>query len=141
MFSQSPSQSPSAHTIQNQDSCSLTNFHDSYQSHSSPGSTEVNSDAVMRKRIDYFNHSSGAEKLSVSSDIEVNQALRRLEVQLSLDDDSFKEYGPLDNQVGNEDEHRMLDDLFYSRYDGSCSISSGLSLQQGSGTYVLEIKV
>lgn len=126
------SQSPSAHTIQNQDSCSLTNFHDSYQSHSSPGSTEVNSDAVMGKRIDYFNHSSGAEKLGFSSDIEVNQALRRLEVQLSLDDDSFKEYGPLDNQVGNEDEHRMLDDLFYSGYDGSCSISSGLSLQQDS---------
>lgn len=125
------SQSPSAYSSQNPDSASLTDFHDSYQSHSSPGSTEVSSDAVMGKKIDYF-HSVEAENLRMSTNTGVAQALRRLEVQLSLDDDNLKDYTAIDNQVGNEDDYRLLDDLSYNMYSAVSSDSNSLSSERDS---------
>lgn len=68
-------------------------FGDSYepnQSFSSPGSLEFTSDvAIKNNGID---HLEGTEAESGSStEHEVTQALRRLEEQLSLNEDSFKE--------------------------------------------------
>lgn len=124
------SQSPTAYTIQNLGSSSLA-INESYQSHSSPVSVEVSSDATMEKRIECLN---GSNLTGSSSMMSVDQALRRLEVQLSLDDDdSLQKYAPVDDQDGNED-ILTLNDLCDSSYFGVSTIPNGLSQQQDSGS-------
>ncbi|XP_048502403.1 calmodulin-binding transcription activator 4 isoform X2 [Beta vulgaris subsp. vulgaris] len=127
------SQSPSAYTIQKPVSSCLSDVHESYQSYSSPGSIEVSSDATMGTGIDCLSGSNPTVNMSMSSDFEVSQALRRLEVQLSLDGDSVKEYAPVDDQDGNEDLYGVLDDLYDSRYAEALSKSNGPSQQEYSG--------
>lgn len=46
------------------------------------------------------------------AELEVNQALRRLEEQLSLNDDSFKEFGPICSQ---DEDSNNVDLLEYER--------------------------
>ncbi|CAO2828977.1 unnamed protein product [Amaranthus hypochondriacus] len=125
------SQSPSAYTIQNSESSSLSDIYESYQSHSSPSSIEVNSDAAMGKGIGCINGSNVTGNSSAASNFD--QCLRRLEVQLSLDDDdSLKKYAPVDGQDGSED-ILTLDDLYGSSYTGELTFSDDPSHQQDSG--------
>lgn len=128
------SQSPSTYTRQTQNpgSASLIDFHEPYQNQCSPGSIEVSSDAAMGKGVDFFNGSDGTGSLRMSSGDEVSQALRRLELQLSLDDDSLKEYAPVDDQDGNVDEYVVLDDQCFSGYAGVSSNASGSPSLQNS---------
>ncbi|KNA07050.1 hypothetical protein SOVF_175580 isoform A [Spinacia oleracea] len=130
------SQSPSTYTMQNPGSSCLSDFRESYQSYPSPGSIEVSSDAIMGKGIDCLNESNTTENLSMRSEFDVNQALRRLEVQLSLDDDCLKEYAPLDDQNRNEDVYGELDDQYGSRYAGAWANSNGPSQQNQGGSEV-----
>lgn len=88
------SPSPSSYSTQNPGSTSVV--YDAYepnQSFSSPGSAEVTS---------YNNgmtYSEGAEAESeTSADFKVTQALRRLEVQLSLNEDNIEEIAPFYNE-------------------------------------------
>lgn len=95
----SSTQSPCSSTTQNQGSASISDLYEPYQSLTSPGSVEVSSDVVMK--TNGGNHFQGVErtsKLGSSTELNVSQALRRLEEQLSLNDDSFKEYDPLYGQ-------------------------------------------
>ncbi|XP_074310037.1 calmodulin-binding transcription activator 4 isoform X1 [Silene latifolia] len=116
------SQSTSSFTVQNPGSSSLS---ESYQNHLSPGSLEVSSNATMAKGFDYLNGSNVAQNSSMMSESEVSQALRRLEMQLSLDDDSLKEYVPPDDLDGNEDKYCILDD--YNSYPGASHSNGSLS--------------
>uniref|UniRef100_A0A7C9ALR5 CG-1 domain-containing protein n=1 Tax=Opuntia streptacantha TaxID=393608 RepID=A0A7C9ALR5_OPUST len=99
------------YSVQNSRSGSLSDLRESCQNHSSPGSLDVSSDAARSKGVDSFNGENGTENSIISSDGDISHALRRLEEQLSLDDDSLKDYTPVDLQDWNEDEdkYRVLD--------------------------------
>ncbi|GLU06224.1 hypothetical protein SLE2022_232720 [Rubroshorea leprosula] len=92
-ISQSPglssavSPSSNSHTSQNPGSNSvISDIYEPSQSLSSPGSVEVSSNiGIKNKGVD------NAEKHTSSADIEVGQALRRLEEQLSLTEDTVKD--------------------------------------------------
>lgn len=99
-FAQSPlssssfSNSLSDKTTQNRGSISMiSDLHEPYQNLSSPGSVEVNSDVAIKK-----NGRGNPDKLygtgesDSSAKFDVSQALRRLEEQLSLNEDSFNEF-------------------------------------------------
>ncbi|CAJ1938826.1 unnamed protein product [Sphenostylis stenocarpa] len=92
------SQSPSPYSNQNPGSTSiLGDSNEPNQSFSSPGSTEVTSDVfVLNNKMD---HMDGTDAESgTSSEFEVSQALRRLEIQLSLNEDSFEDIAPFCNK-------------------------------------------
>ncbi|XP_038997320.1 calmodulin-binding transcription activator 4-like [Hibiscus syriacus] len=80
------STSPNSYTSQNPGSNTLAHDLDkTYQNLSSPGSVEVSSDIVTR------------------------EALKRLEEQLSLTEDSFEEVSPFCSLGGNRDESKFLE--------------------------------
>ncbi|KAI3426817.1 uncharacterized protein J3R85_009690 [Psidium guajava] len=86
-----PSPSPSPYSIQNHGSASL----DSCQTQSSPSPAEVSSvNAVTNHGTDNLDRVEGAGLCS-SSDLDVGKALRRIEEQLSLNEDTIKEIDPL----------------------------------------------
>lgn len=71
-----------------------------YQNQSSPG--EICSDAVINNSG--TSDTTGRTEEAISSPgLEMSQALRRLEEQLSLNDDSFKEIDPLYADAINDD--------------------------------------
>ena len=115
----------------------MSDFHESYQNNVSPESLEVSSNAARRKEVDCFNGQNGTENSRISSDVDISHALRRLEVQLSLEDDSVQDYAPLDYQDRNEveDEYGVLDGKYHSRYAGVSSNLIGPSLLQDSGLF------
>ncbi|XP_004504404.1 calmodulin-binding transcription activator 4 isoform X1 [Cicer arietinum] len=92
------SQSPSSYSNQNPGSTSIVD--DSYernQSFSSPGSAEVTSDIFILNNG--MAHLEGADAESgTSTELKITQALRRLEVQLSLNEDNFEEIAPFSNE-------------------------------------------
>ncbi|QCD83556.1 GA-binding protein transcription factor [Vigna unguiculata] len=138
------SQSPSPYSNQNPGSTSiLVDSYEPNQSFSSPGTTEVTSDIfILNNKMD---HMDGTDAESgTSSELEVTQALRRLEVQLSLNEDSFEDIAPfcnkheiahdsnpLDNQrvISNKEQSAAFsgpDDqgLFYDEYNGRQAVFS-----------------
>ncbi|PON54974.1 Serine/threonine protein kinase [Trema orientale] len=81
------SQSPSPSNNQNAGSISVSD----YQSLTSPGSIEVSSDTVIKiNGREHYNSVDGRGGIGTTK-VDVNQALRKLEEQLSLNEDSFKE--------------------------------------------------
>ncbi|KAJ4835921.1 hypothetical protein Tsubulata_026522 [Turnera subulata] len=84
------SQSPSSYNTQNRGSTSaVSDYYDPYQPSSSPASVEVSSEMTVKG-----NGESTADVASTAND-EVNWYLRRLEEQLSLNEDSIKEIDPV----------------------------------------------
>lgn len=143
--SSSFSQSPISNTTQHQGSVSMiSELYEPYQNLSSP---EVSSDLVIQK-----NGSENVEKLystgesDSSTKVDVSQALRRLEEQLSLNDDSFKEFVDDDpngsdileypSDSSNQDQFTafharepIVHDQFYSGYaqmQGNANISTDI---------------
>ncbi|XP_047150004.1 calmodulin-binding transcription activator 4 isoform X1 [Vigna umbellata] len=132
------SQSPSPYSDLNPGSTSiLVDSYEPNQSFSSPGTTEVTSDIfILNNKMD---HMDGTDAESgTSSELEVTQALRRLEVQLSLNEDSFEDIAPFCNKhetahdsnplekqrvISNQEQSAAFsgpDDqgLFYDEYNG-----------------------
>ncbi|KAL5760214.1 hypothetical protein ACOSP7_018715 [Xanthoceras sorbifolium] len=86
--------SSSSHTTQNPGSTSVhSDFYEPSQSLSSPGSVEVSSEITIK---DNGVDSNG--EFTRCADAEVSQALRRLEEQLSLNDDIYQKIDSLSNQ-------------------------------------------
>ncbi|KAK7400028.1 hypothetical protein VNO78_11226 [Psophocarpus tetragonolobus] len=124
------SQSSSPYSTQNPGSTSI--HADSYepnQSFSSPGSAEITSDIFIPSNT--MGHMDGTDAESgTSSELEVTQALRRLEVQLSLNEDNFEDIAPFGNNhehnqrvISNQEQSAAFsgpDDqrLFYDGYNG-----------------------
>ncbi|EEF47452.1 calmodulin-binding transcription activator (camta), plants, putative [Ricinus communis] len=108
------SPSPSSYTTQNQDSTSIfSDSHDPYHNSSSPGSVEVSSGIVIQD-----DGLISIEELTSSRENENSQFFRRLEEQLSLNEDSINDV-PLDyNQEG------AVEDLELLAYEGQFSKKS-----------------
>lgn len=105
-------QSPCSSTTPNQGSTSIGDLYEPCQSLTSPGSIEVSSDVLMKTNGgDYFQGGERTGNLGSSTELNVSQALRRLEEQLSLNDDSLKEFDPSSSQ----DEDPVKSEL---EYDG-----------------------
>ncbi|XP_043723581.1 calmodulin-binding transcription activator 4-like isoform X2 [Telopea speciosissima] len=91
-FSSTPSQSTTPCTAQNTGSLSGTSeFYESSRNCISPGSVEVSSESVISTELDHLDQMERSREFSSSSEPEVNQALRRLQEQLSLNDDDLAE--------------------------------------------------
>lgn len=89
-----------------------------YHNQSSPLSMEINSDAViMSSRMNYSDNFERTEEASSSSGLEMSQALRRIEEQLSLNDDGLQEIFYNDNQ--NADMETVIND------PSSCALPAG----------------
>ncbi|XWS63886.1 hypothetical protein CRYUN_Cryun06bG0139700 [Craigia yunnanensis] len=98
------SPSPNSYTSQNPGSNSLaSDAHEPYQNLSSPGSVEVSSDVVIKN-----NWIDNTVEYTSPADLQVNQALKRLEEQLSLNEDSFKEMSPFCSLDGDTDDSNFL---------------------------------
>ncbi|KAL7241286.1 hypothetical protein ACSBR2_006830 [Camellia fascicularis] len=98
------SQSPNCYTAQHPGSTIVSEL---YEPHQSPGSVEVSSDAVVKSNgMDHLDWIERKGEMSSSCELEVSQALRRLEEQLSLNDDSLEEIGPFcsENENSNDSE-------------------------------------
>ncbi|XVE74759.1 hypothetical protein DITRI_Ditri12bG0043700 [Diplodiscus trichospermus] len=97
--------SPSPDSSKNSGSNSLAgDVHESYQNFSSPGSVEVSSDIVIKS-----NEIDNIVGYTSPADLQVSQALKRLEEQLSLNDDSFKEMSPFCSLDGDTDDSKFLE--------------------------------
>ncbi|GAA0154154.1 DNA-binding transcription factor [Lithospermum erythrorhizon] len=97
--------SPTPSSYSNQplgSSMGIGESYEPYVSSSSPGSVEITSDAAVRSDgINYLDSSATMEEVNSSANLEMNQALKRLEEQLSLNDERFQELDALDSE--NED--------------------------------------
>ncbi|KAK2636812.1 hypothetical protein Ddye_031604 [Dipteronia dyeriana] len=106
--------SPSSYTTQNPGSTSVhSDFYEPYQSLSSPSSVEVSSEiAIKDNGVDIIGEFTGCD------DVNTSQALRRLEEQLSLNDDFYQEIEPLPNQYfeykGGISKQEQYEDLLQS---------------------------
>ncbi|KAM2888127.1 hypothetical protein FF1_011902 [Malus domestica] len=111
-FVQSPvsssfSHSPSPNTTHPGSISIFSDLREPYQNLSSPGSLEVSSDIVIKKNgRENPENLYGTGELDSLTKLDVNQALRQLEEQLSLDEDSFKGFV--------DDNPNALDILDYS---------------------------
>ncbi|EOX99794.1 Calmodulin-binding transcription activator protein with CG-1 and Ankyrin domains isoform 2 [Theobroma cacao] len=111
--------SPNSYTSQNPGSNSLaSDVHEPYQNSSSPGSVEVSSDIVIKN-----NGIDNAVEFASSADLQVSEALKRLEEQLSLNEDSFKEMSPLCCLDGDTNDSRFLE---YGREITKQELQAGL---------------
>lgn len=94
--------SPNSNITRASGSASITEFQTPDQSICSPGSVEVSSAVVFKNdRTDHLNIIESTGKDDNSSGFEVNQAMRRLEVQLSLNDDSLEQIGLFADETWN----------------------------------------
>ncbi|XP_009592004.1 calmodulin-binding transcription activator 4 isoform X1 [Nicotiana tabacum] len=76
-----------------------------YPNESSPGSGEVCSDAgINGKGMNISDITGRTEGVSSSPRVEISQALRKLEEQLSLNDDSLEQIDPLYSEIENSDD-------------------------------------
>lgn len=112
------SQSPSSYTAQHPGSLTMiSELHEPYQS---PGSIEVSSDAVVKtKGMDHLGMKEIKEEVVGSSELEVSQALRRLEMQLSLTDDTVEDIGPFCNEDENSND---AEDIINDRFRSTASL-------------------
>ncbi|KAM7468779.1 hypothetical protein LguiB_016341 [Lonicera macranthoides] len=130
--SSSLTQSPSSYTTLPPVSISVVSgFYEPYQSISSPGSVEVTSDVVVKSgRMNHVNTIERTGEIDCSSELDITQTLRRLEEQLSLNDESLEGIGPFYN------EYETLNDSEYTVGDQLSCISSGM--QDDSNNLVQE---
>ncbi|XP_060191074.1 calmodulin-binding transcription activator 4-like isoform X6 [Lycium barbarum] len=105
-FSLSPSLSSTQHpgfTVVGSESCQQ------YQNESSPGYGEICSDAVINSNgMNVSDITGRTEGVSSLPRVEISQALRRLEEQLSLNDDSSGEIYPLYSEIENSNDAENL---------------------------------
>jgi TolA-binding protein len=105
------SQSPSSYTTQNPGSNSIiSDFFEPYQSLSSPGSVEVSSEIdIQNSGMDHLDRKGRTGQRDSSAEIEVTQALRRLEEQLSLNEERFEEISQFRSQDQNSNDSNILE--------------------------------
>ncbi|KAJ9176167.1 hypothetical protein P3X46_011509 [Hevea brasiliensis] len=118
-FSSSFSPSPTSYTTQNQDSTSaISDLYDPYRNSSSPSSIEVSSEIVTKD-----NGLDTTTEFTSSTKVEVSQYLRRLEEQLSLNEDNIKEIDPLCNEEGVTNDPELFEfEKEISKKDNSANV-------------------
>lgn len=126
--------SPNSNTTQVAGSTSFREFQKPYQSISSPGSVEVSSDLVIKNdRTNYLDIIESTGEVENSSDLEINQALRRLEEQLSLNDDSLEQIGSFYYETQNSNDGYIVHNQSSLRSAGMQDGSNNLMSQHSSG--------
>ncbi|CAH9117148.1 unnamed protein product [Cuscuta europaea] len=121
--SYSSSQTPGPYSTQYAGSSVVIN--ESYEPYSSPGSVEISSHGTTASNgIDQLGIRERVQEVSTASEIEMSLALRKLEEQLSLDDDSFKEIEQLNDTEKSDVENILDDHSNFSRtpYDSNNSV-------------------
>lgn len=101
---------------------STTVINDSHELHhisSSPGSIEVSSEIVIEN-----NAVQTQGEFTNSAEFEVSEALRRIEEQLSLNEDTLKDIDPFYDQDGNANDAELLE------YKGEISKQDQLAATQ-----------
>ncbi|XP_071690880.1 calmodulin-binding transcription activator 4-like isoform X2 [Rutidosis leptorrhynchoides] len=103
----------------------FSRFREPYDSTSSPSSIEVSSDVITKSNgTSPFSHTEGTEEISGPPNFEFDQALRRIEEQLSLDEDNLKELGLYSvNGISNESEFSANE----QNYSGSGGVQEDLN--------------
>ncbi|XWS22785.1 hypothetical protein CRYUN_Cryun29cG0066000 [Craigia yunnanensis] len=105
VYPSSFSPSPNSYTSQNPGSNTLaSDVHEPYQNLSSPGSVEVSTDIVIKN-----NGIDNTVEYASPADLQASQTLKRLEEQLSLNEDSFKEMSPFCSLDGDTNDSKFLE--------------------------------
>lgn len=105
-----PSPSPSPYSTRNPGSTSIiSEGNESYQNLSSPSSIDVSSEIGFKNNVMGHSGSVCGEEFSNSHDLEVGKALKRIEEQLSLNDDTVKEFEPFVIEDENSNSTELLD--------------------------------
>ncbi|XP_050205101.2 calmodulin-binding transcription activator 4 isoform X2 [Mercurialis annua] len=98
------SPSPTSYTTQNQDSSSgVSGFHNPYRNLSSPSSIEDSSEVVTKD-----DGLDNTVEFTSSGNDEISHFLRKLEEQLSLNEDNISEIAPIYNQEGATNDPGLL---------------------------------
>ncbi|KAL2547213.1 Calmodulin-binding transcription activator 4 [Forsythia ovata] len=136
LSSSTSSPSPNSFTTQQQDSSVVINgSNEPYQNTSSPGSVEISSDGVKSHEMYQSDITERIEEINSTSDPDLGQALRRIEQQLSLNDDVVDEINTF--YIENKDSNYLGNGL--NDYELSAQrpdASDSLLLQQHSGDSV-----
>ncbi|KAM7487124.1 hypothetical protein LguiB_024608 [Lonicera macranthoides] len=105
------------------------------ESISSPGSVEASSDTVIKNgRMDCLNIVERPAKVDSSSEFKISQALRELEEQLSLNDDTITKFDPPYSDYDNSNDSEILIHVQdYSRSAGMPDDLNNIWQQQYSG--------
>ncbi|XP_076953540.1 calmodulin-binding transcription activator 4-like isoform X2 [Bidens hawaiensis] len=113
----------------------FSQYREPYDNTSSPSSTEVSSEVVTRSSVSGpLSYTQGIEEVGGSPNPEVNQALRRIEEQLSLDEDNLKDISAFyyANGISNGSEFSADEQTYGVMQDGSNNFAS----EQYPGGYV-----
>ncbi|KAM0020163.1 putative transcription factor CG1-CAMTA family [Helianthus debilis subsp. tardiflorus] len=117
-------------------SAAYSQFREPYDNTSSPSSIEVSSDAVTKSNgTGSLSYTQGIEEISGSPNSEIDQALRRIEEQLSLDEDNLKDISAFYNaniEISNDSEFSANERTYAGMQDGSNNFAS----EQYPGGYV-----
>ncbi|KAI3733330.1 hypothetical protein L6452_12773 [Arctium lappa] len=98
-------QGSNSYATQFTQSAAFGQFHEPYESTSSPSSVEVSSDVVTKSNgTSPLSLAAGTEEIGGSPNFEIDQALQRIREQLSLDEDNLKDIGAFysENELSNE---------------------------------------
>lgn len=118
--------SPSPNSIITHQADSSVVINGSYYTESSPSSVEISSSEVIGNHgMDLWGVAGRAKEVTSSSGHDINHALRRIEHQLSLNDDEVKESNAFyfENEDSNDLEDALhINDLSGQTSDGSVSI-------------------
>nr|XP_043631412.1 calmodulin-binding transcription activator 4 [Erigeron canadensis] len=116
----------------------FSQFREPYDSTSSPSSIEVSSDVVTKSNgTSPFSLNEGTEDIGRSPNFEIDQALRRIEEQLSLGEDNLKDLSAFYSE--NEISNHLGFSVNELNYDGSGGMQEDLNnyvSEQYPGGYV-----
>ncbi|XP_071717634.1 calmodulin-binding transcription activator 4-like [Rutidosis leptorrhynchoides] len=120
-----------------QSAARFSQFREPFDNTSSPSSIEVSSDAITKSNGTSPFSLEGTEVIGGSSSFEIDQALRRIEEQLSLDADNLKELGDFDSMNGFSNELEFsANEKNYGGSGGMQEDSSNYASEQYPGGYV-----
>lgn len=121
-----------------QSAAAFSKFREPYDNTSSPSSIEVSSDVITTSNgTSHFSQTEGTEEIGGSPNFEFDQALRRIEEQLSLGEDNMKDISAFysENEIPNELGF-SVNDLNYGGSGGTQDGSNNYTSEQYSGLFL-----
>ncbi|KAI7737618.1 hypothetical protein M8C21_017052, partial [Ambrosia artemisiifolia] len=119
-----------------QSAAAYSQYREPYDNTSSPSSIEVSSDVVTKSNgTGSLSYAQGIEEIDSSPSSNFGQALRRLEEQLSLDEDNLKDISAFNynaKEISNESEFSANERTYGGMQDDSINFAS----EQYPGEYV-----
>ncbi|KAI3817438.1 hypothetical protein L1987_11228 [Smallanthus sonchifolius] len=118
-----------------QSAAAFSNFREPYDNTSSPGSIDLSSDVITKSNgTSPLSCTQGIEEIGGSPSFEIDQALRRIKEQLSLEEDYLKDISAFysENEIPNESGFPVNEQDYGGMQDGSNNYAS----EQYPGGYV-----